>query len=293
MQVQKSFKHQHPTGTLYLVPTPIGNLQDMTFRAIEVLKMVDLIAAEDTRNTGLLLKHFAIETRQTAFHEHNAHEKIPYLLEVLQAGQSVAQVSDAGLPSISDPGHDLVQAALELEIAVVALPGASAGITALIASGLAPQPHVFYGFLPRKTNQQRSFFEAKKAYPETQIFYESPYRVVSTLENLLAVYGDRSVVVVRELTKLFEEYQRGKISELLAYLEEHPLKGECLLIVEGYQEQLVQAEEASPDTVLHLVEAAIDQGKKPTQAIKEVAKQLGLKKQEVYNLYHQREEEQD
>lgn len=293
MQVQKSFKHQQPTGILYLVPTPIGNLQDMTFRAIEVLKTVDLIAAEDTRNTGFLLKHFAIETRQTAFHEHNAHEKIPYLLEVLQAGQSVAQVSDAGLPSISDPGHDLVQAALELEIAVVALPGASAGITALIASGLAPQPHVFYGFLPRKTNQQRSFFEAKKAYPETQIFYESPYRVVSTLENLLAVYGDRQVVVVRELTKLFEEYQRGKISELLAYLEEHPLKGECLLIVEGYQEQLMQVEEASPDAVLDLVEAAIDQGKKTTQAIKEVAKQLGLKKQEVYNLYHQREEEQD
>lgn len=293
MQVQKSFKNQDTTGTLYLVPTPIGNLQDMTFRAIEVLKSVQLIAAEDTRNTGLLLKHFDIETRQTAFHEHNAQEKIPYLLEVLQAGQSVAQVSDAGLPSISDPGHDLVQAALELGIAVVALPGASAGITALIASGLAPQPHVFYGFLPRKTNQQRSFFESKKAYPETQIFYESPYRVVDTLENLLAVYGDRQVVVVRELTKLFEEYQRGSVSELLAYLADHPLKGECLLIVDGYKEQLMQVEEASPEAVLDLVQAAIDQGKKPTQAIKEVAKQLGLKKQEVYSLYHQLEEQQD
>ena len=154
MQVQKSFKGQSSYGTLYLVPTPIGNLQDMTFRSVQILKEVDLICAEDTRNTGLLLKHFEIETKQYSFHEHNAYEKIPDLLERLKSGLSLAQVSDAGMPSISDPGHDLVKAAIAENIPVVALPGASAGITALIASGLAPQPHIFYGFLPRKKGQQ-------------------------------------------------------------------------------------------------------------------------------------------
>ena len=205
MQIQKSFKGQSPYGKLYLVATPIGNLDDMTFRAIQTLKEVDWIAAEDTRNTGLLLKHFDISTKQISFHEHNAKEKIPDLIGFLKAGQSIAQVSDAGLPSISDPGHDLVKAAIEEEIAVVTVPGASAGISALIASGLAPQPHIFYGFLPRKSGQQKQFFDSKKDYPETQIFYESPHRVADTLENMLEVYGARSVVLVRELTKIYEE----------------------------------------------------------------------------------------
>ena len=145
MQVQKVLKTK-TSGTLYLVPTPIGNLQDMTFRAVATLKEVDFICAEDTRNTGLLLKHFDIATKQISFHEHNAYEKIPDLIDLLISGRSLAQVSDAGMPSISDPGHDLVKAAIDSDIAVVALPGASAGITALIASGLAPQPHVFMGF---------------------------------------------------------------------------------------------------------------------------------------------------
>ncbi len=176
------------------------------------------------RNTGLLLKHFEIDTKQTSFHEHNAHDKIPVLLDWLKSGQSIAQVSDAGLPSISDPGHDLVRAAIEENIPVISLPGASAGITALIASGLAPQPHIFYGFLPRKAGQQKEFFQEKRAYPETQIFYESPYRVADTLENMLSVYGDGEATIVRELTKLFEEYQRGSISELLAYLKKTRLR---------------------------------------------------------------------
>ena len=149
MQVQKSFKGETAYGKLYLVATPIGNLDDMSIRMVNTLKEVDRIAAEDTRNTGLLLKHFGIETKQISFHEHNAKEKIPVLLDMLQSGNDIAQVSDAGLPSISDPGHDLVQAALEAGITVVPIPGPSAGITALIASGLAPQPHIFYGFLPR------------------------------------------------------------------------------------------------------------------------------------------------
>ncbi|HFI0039625.1 TPA: 16S rRNA (cytidine(1402)-2'-O)-methyltransferase [Streptococcus suis] len=284
MKVQKSFKGQTSFGSLFLVPTPIGNLQDMTFRALQTLKDVDIIAAEDTRNTGLLLKHFEIDTKQTSFHEHNAHEKIPVLIDWLKSGQSIAQVSDAGLPSISDPGHDLVKVAIAEDIPVVALPGASAGITALIASGLAPQPHIFYGFLPRKAGQQKDFFQEKRAYPETQIFYESPYRVADTLENMLSVYGDRQVTVVRELTKLYEEYQRGTISEVLEYLKENPLKGECLLIVAGAgEEEMPSAEDVDLKVE---VEKEIAAGRKPNQAIKEIAKRYQLKKQEVYDVYH-------
>lgn len=285
MQVQKSFKGQTEFGTLYLVPTPIGNLQDMTFRAVEVLKAVDFICAEDTRNTGLLLKHFDISTRQISFHEHNAYEKIPDLVDLLRSGKSLAQVSDAGMPSISDPGHDLVKAAIAENISVVALPGASAGITALIASGLVPQPHIFYGFLPRKAGQQKDFFESKKNYPETQIFYESPYRVADTLENMQAVYGDRQLVLVRELTKLYEEYQRGNISEVLSYISENPLKGECLLIVSGFDSQ-EEIQDLGKLDLASLVKNLVEQGNKPNQAIKKVAKDFGLSRQEVYNIYH-------
>ncbi|MDW8508821.1 16S rRNA (cytidine(1402)-2'-O)-methyltransferase [Streptococcus mutans] len=286
MQVQKSFKEQTAYGKLYLVPTPIGNLQDMTFRSIAILKKVDYIAAEDTRNTGLLLKHFDISTRQLSFHEHNAFEKIPDLLKLLKSGNSLAQVSDAGLPSISDPGYDLVRAAIQEDIAVIALPGASAGITALIASGLAPQPHIFYGFLPRKSGQQKSFFEEKKHYPETQIFYESPYRVQETLENMLAVYGDRQIILTRELTKLYEEYQRGNISEILTYIAENPLKGECLLLVSGYDHQ-EKEQQVSEVELKHLVEALVKEGMKPNKAIKKVAKENDFNRQELYQLYHE------
>ena len=290
MQIQKSFKGQTPYGKLYLVATPIGNLDDMTFRAIQTLKEVDWIAAEDTRNTGLLLKHFDISTKQISFHEHNAKEKIPDLIGFLKSGQSIAQVSDAGLPSISDPGHDLVKAAIEEEIAVVTVPGASAGISALIASGLAPQPHIFYGFLPRKSGQQKQFFQAKKAYPETQIFYESPHRVSDTLENMLEVYADRSVVLVRELTKIYEEYQRGKISELLESIAETPLKGECLLIVEGASQDV---EEKDEEELLLEIQSRIQQGMKKNQAIKEVAKLYQWNKSQLYAAYHDWEENQE
>lgn len=287
MKVQKSFKNQTTYGKLYLVPTPIGNMQDMTYRAVEMLKNADFVCAEDTRNTGLLLKHFDISAKQISFHEHNAYEKIPELIALMKEGKILAQVSDAGMPSISDPGHDLVKAAIAEEIPVVAIPGASAGITALIASGLAPQPHIFYGFLPRKAKQQKEFFEAKKHYPETQIFYESPYRVADTLDNMLAVYGDRKIVLVRELTKLYEEYQRGYISEILEYIAQNPLKGECLIVVSG-QDETVTSEEMPEDVnPAELVARLVEAGDKPNQAIKKIAKTYGLNRQEVYNAYHQ------
>lgn len=284
MQIQKSFKGQSPYGKLYLVATPIGNMDDMSIRMVNTLKEVDVIAAEDTRNTGLLLKHFGIETRQISFHEHNAQEKIPILLDLLKSGQNLAQVSDAGLPSISDPGHDLVKAAISEDIAVVTVPGPSAGISALIASGLAPQPHIFYGFLPRKSGQQKEFFERKKAYPETQIFYESPHRVKATLENMLEVYGDRPVVLVRELTKIYEEYQRGRISELIDYLAENSLKGECLLIVAGAS---LEKEDKADADLLAEIDSLVQSGSKKNQAIKEVAKKYGRNKSQLYALYHE------
>ncbi|WP_096817592.1 16S rRNA (cytidine(1402)-2'-O)-methyltransferase [Lactococcus fujiensis] len=284
--IQRSFKGEKTAGKLYLVPTPIGNMQDMTLRSLETLKTVDLIAAEDTRNTQKLLNHFEIKVPQESFHEYNSFEKIPKLLTILESGQSIAQVSDAGMPSISDPGHDLVVEAIKRGIDVVALPGSSAGITALIASGLAPQPHIFYGFLPRKANEQKKFLETKRQYPETQIFYESPFRVADTLKNMVDVYGDRHVVLVRELTKIYEEYRRGKISEVLDSLTEQPIKGECLIIVSGAdKEELEQVDSTVPP--LEAVKILIEAGVKTNAAIKQVAKERGLNRQELYAQYHE------
>ncbi|GBG96474.1 16S rRNA (cytidine(1402)-2'-O)-methyltransferase [Lactococcus termiticola] len=283
--IQKSFKSQKASGKLFLVPTPIGNMQDMTLRALETLKTVELIAAEDTRNTQKLLNHFDIKVGQESFHEHNAKEKIPKLLDILKSGRSIAQVSDAGMPSISDPGQDLVKAAIQEDIDVVALPGPSAGITALIASGLVPQPHIFYGFLPRKASEQKKFFESKRYYPETQIFYESPFRLGDTLKNMQAIYGDREAVLVRELTKIYEEYRRGSISALIESLSTDLVKGECLLIVSGFSGEVPNMEEEALSP-LEEVQSKIDAGMKPNQAIKEVAKKRDLVRQELYQAYH-------
>ena len=283
--IQRSFKGVKTAGSLYLVPTPIGNMQDMTLRSLETLKTVDLICSEDTRNTLRLLNHFEIKVPQESFHEHNSQEKIPKLIDFLKSGQSIAQVSDAGMPSISDPGHDLVLAAIKEEIDVVALPGASAGITALIASGLVPQPHIFYGFLPRKKGEQQKFLKTKLAYPETQIFYESPFRVADTLSNMQEIYGDREVVLVRELTKIYEEYRRGKISEVLNSLVEQPIKGECLIIVSGADE-LVQEIQEPELTALEAVKNLVVQNVKPNVAIKEIAKERGLNRQDLYAEFH-------
>lgn len=283
MQIQRSFKSSSKTGTLYLVPTPIGNLADMTKRAIAILQAVDMICSEDTRTTGVLLKHYQIATKQMSFHEHNAYEKIPYVISRLKAGFSLAQVSDAGMPSISDPGHDLVKAAIQEQIPVVALPGPSAGITALIASGLLPQPHIFYGFLPRKKQAQEAFLKSKAHYPETQIFYESPYRLLATLKMIRSVYGERQLVLAREVTKQYEEYQRGFISEVIATLEEKSVKGECILLLEGYTEALDTTQAEDP---FLLIDALIEQGEKPNQAIKQVARKQGLNRKELYQGYH-------
>ena len=285
MNFQQSFKGAKAFGQLFLVPTPIGNLEDMTFRAVSTLKSVDLIASEDTRNTQKLLNHFEISTPQESFHDHNSGLKLAKMIENLKSGKSIAQVSDAGLPSISDPGHDLVKACITEDIDVVALPGASAGITALIASGIAPQPHIFYGFLPRKKQEQLAFLTDKQHYPESQIFYESPHRVTSTLTNILSVYGDREITFVRELTKIYEEYRRGNISEIVASIDQQPIKGECLIIVSGAPEQA--SDLLSELSNVAAVQALIDAGEKTNVAIKKVAKARQLIRQDLYQEFHQ------
>ena len=283
MKIQKSFAQS--VGTLYLVPTPIGNLEDMTFRAVKTLQTVDLIASEDTRNTQKLLNHFEVKVPQKSLHEHNYNERIPELLDFLRDGKSIAQVSDAGMPSISDPGHELVVACIEADIPVVALPGATAGMTALIASGLLPQPCYFYGFLQRKKSSQKKELEDLRNQTATLIFYESPHRVKETLKNVAEVFGNREVVICRELTKLYEEYLRGTAEELIEYLSEHSLKGECCLLVSGATE--IAEEEVFEGTLKEQVEALISEGQTSKEAIKSVAKRHNLKKQDVYKEYHE------
>jgi len=286
MNQQKSFA-QHTAGTLYLVPTPIGNLGDMTVRAIETLKAVAVIAAEDTRHTQQLLNQFDIQTKQVSFHEHNKESRIPELVSRLANGEDVAQVSDAGMPSISDPGQELVKAAIAQNIAVVPLPGASAGITALIASGLTPQPFMFYGFLARKPKEQIAELEELNQHTETMIFYEAPHRLAKTLQNLVTVFGpDRQVVLARELTKRYEEFLRGTAQELADWAIENEVRGEFVMMVAGNEQP--QAQEADPLedlTPLEAVQALVASGMKATAAVKQIAKARQLDRQALYLQY--------
>ncbi|QIL51207.1 16S rRNA (cytidine(1402)-2'-O)-methyltransferase [Weissella coleopterorum] len=293
MQVQKSFIKQM-TGTLFLVPTPIGNLGDMTQRAIETLKTVNLIAAEDTRHTAQLLNQFAITTKQISFHEHNKETRIPELIDRLQQGLDLAQVSDAGMPSISDPGHELVLAALDADIPVVPIPGASAGITALIASGLAPQPFLFYGFLQRKPKEQQAELVALARHSETMIFYEAPHRLAKTLANIAKILGpDRRVVLARELTKRYEEFLRGTAEELVRWSQDNQVRGEFVIVIEGGLEVELAAELQDPLadlSNLEAVDALVKQGLKTTAAVKEIAKKRQLDRQTLYLAYQEQNE---
>lgn len=222
-------------GTLYLVPTPIGNLSDMTLRAMDILKNVDLIAAEDTRHSRILLDHLDIHTPMVSYHEHNKQEAGPKLIEKLKEGESVAQLSDAGMPVISDPGADLVRLALAADIPIVPLPGPNAALTALVASGLDARQFVFIGFLPRTHAKAMALLEEVKPLTMTIIFYEAPHRLKETLRFLLKVLGNRRAVLARELTKKFETFERRSLEELLAMLEEEPPRGEYVVLVEGNQ----------------------------------------------------------
>lgn len=286
MQRQHSFD-QTELGTLYLVPTPIGNLQDMTFRAVNILKTVDLIASEDTRNTQKLLNHFEVETKQISFHEHNTAQRIPQLVEKLMNGDSIAQVSDAGMPSISDPGKELVAACIEHDIPVVPLPGANAGLTALIASGLEPQPFYFYGFLGRKPSFQKQELAALANHQETLIFYESPHRIAKTLVNMIEIFGpQREAVLARELTKKHEEFLRGTLVELQEWTTVDNVRGEFVMMVAGNDVEEVDESlvDLSPiEEVVHLIEA----GESTNNAIKQVAKRRQINRQDLYKEFHE------
>ncbi|WP_435390899.1 16S rRNA (cytidine(1402)-2'-O)-methyltransferase [Jeotgalibacillus haloalkalitolerans] len=290
LQTQKSFQHANE-GRLYLVPTPIGNLEDMTFRAVNILKEADLIAAEDTRNTKNLCRHFEIETKLVSYHDHNKEESGRKLMSDLHDGKQVALVTDAGTPCISDPGYELVKQCVEEGINVVPLPGANAAVTALIASGLKPQPFYYYGFLPRQKKEKREELAFLSTIPATFILYESPHRLKETLKEMQDALGaERQMSVSRELTKKFEEFVRGTIEECLQWAEETELRGEFCLVIEGAARDEWQQDEEiwwSELSLTQHVEHYIQQKSMTSKAaIKETAKDRGLPKRDVYQDYH-------
>ena len=229
-------------GTLYIVSTPIGNLEDITLRALRILKEVDLIAAEDTRHTGILLKHFGIRKPLTSYFEGNELKKKELILSRLKQGDQIALVSDAGTPGISDPGFRLIRLAIENQIQIIPIPGPSAVITALSIAGLPTDSFFFKGFLPHKSKKRRELFQQFEEVRETLIFYESPHRISETLQDILDIFGDREMVLTRELTKIYEEVLRGKAGEILNQIGEKKLKGEITLVISGKTRQKLKKE---------------------------------------------------
>lgn len=265
-------------GKLYICPTPIGNLEDMTFRTVKVLGEVDLIAAEDTRRSIKILNHFGLSTPMTSYHKHNLREKGEYLIGKLLDGENIALVSDAGMPGISDPGHDLIKMALEEGLEVIALPGATASITALVVSGINTDNFIFEGFLPSKDTDRRKKLEEIKKNKYTSIVYESPYRIKDTLRDTLNILGDIKVSLSRELTKKYEETLRGSVSQVLEELtRRESIKGEFVLILETqYEEEKVEV-----DIRAELIKL-IDAGEKKSKAVKKVSQEFGIPKNQVY-----------
>ncbi|HEX6593278.1 MAG TPA: 16S rRNA (cytidine(1402)-2'-O)-methyltransferase [Bacillota bacterium] len=288
MNIQKSFQEEEQ-GKLYVVPTPIGNLEDITYRALNVLQTVTIIAAEDTRHTKKLLNHFKIQTPMISYHEHNKRQRTEELIHRLQRGESIALVSDAGMPAISDPGYELVQAAIAKEVSVIVLPGANAALCALVGSGLATDKFLFYGFLPRKKSDKEAELKRLQSLQATLIFYESPYRLKETLADLQNQLGNRNISIARELTKHFEEYIRGSVDELRQWAENNPLKGEFCLVVEGNKQKDVEKNHLwwSHLTVKEHVSYYVQsESKSSKEAIKQVALERNLPKREVYRAYH-------
>jgi 16S rRNA (cytidine1402-2'-O)-methyltransferase len=265
-------------GTLYLVATPIGNLADITHRALQVLKDVDLIACEDTRHTHKLLQHYGIKTKTISYHEHNEQQRAAELIDLLKQGSHIAVVSDAGTPSISDPGFRLVRAAIESEVAVVPVPGPSALISALIAAGLPTDEFFFAGFLPARSNARRTRLNELRSVPGTLIFYEAPHRLATTLKDAHESLGEREAVVARELTKLHEEIRRGRLSELaMHYANENP-RGEIVVLID----RNVIDEPGASSSVAALVDQFERDGMDHRAALKKAARELGLSRAEAY-----------
>lgn len=294
MNVQKSFE-AHDVGTLYLVGTPIGNLEDITYRAVNVLRQVDEIAAEDTRRTKKLLAHYDIVAPLSSYHEHNQQSAGPKLIEKLVSGRSVALVSDAGLPAVSDPGAELVREAINAGIPVVPVPGANAALAALIASGLDTAAFHFYGFLPRTARKLRERLAQLRAREGTLIFYEAPHRLVKTLNAMREAWGNRHIVLARELTKKHEEFARGTLDEMLEWLREHPPRGEYCLLVEGTPHSASPFAVSGGEqpwwqelTVEEHVETYVSRGEDPKTAMKKTALDRGISRRDVYSVLHRK-----
>lgn len=268
--------------TIYIVGTPIGNLEDMTFRAVRILQTVDLIAAEDTRHTGKLLQHFQITTPQISYHEHNRQQQIPEILKLIETGKTIALVTDAGIPLISDPGYELVTACIEANIPVVPIPGASAAITALSAAGLPTDRFVFEGFLPAKGQERRDRLEALQIESRTIILYEAPHRVRQTLEDLAAgLEIERKIVLGRELTKLHEQFWRGTIGEAIAYYQKQEPQGEFTIVIAGVE---LAAPLLSEAAIKGELQKLLQQGISRSQASRQLAQQTSIPRRQIYQL---------
>jgi len=270
-------------GTLYIVGTPIGNLEDMTFRAIRVLQGVDLIAAEDTRHTGKLLQHFHIKTPQISYHEHNRHSRQGELIALLHQQKAIAIVTDAGMPGISDPGYELVKACIEENIPVIPIPGVTAALTALVGSGMPTDRFCFEGFLPPKEKFRRDRLRELQLEPRTLIFYESPYRLRETLSDMAIIFDDnRLITIARELTKLHETFWRGTLANAIAFFADHEPKGEFTLIVAGKTAEI----EAIPseDVLKQELTSLIAQGMTRSQASRHLAQVAALPRRQLYQL---------
>jgi 16S rRNA (cytidine1402-2'-O)-methyltransferase len=266
-------------GILYIVPTPIGNLADMTFRAVEILKNVALIGAEDTRTSSKLLKHYGVSTPMISYHKFNERSRVEKFLDKLKNGEDVAVISDAGTPCISDPALIIIKAAVENDIKVETLPGATAFIPALVSSGFNTERFYFTGFLPEKKSEKDNLLRELVNIKDTLIFYEAPHRLIKFLSGLKEVFGNRKIVIARELSKLYETYYRTTIDEVLATPDMITLKGEFVIIVEGAEEK-----EYSNAELTELLQIELSKGKSKKDAIKKVQELTGVSKNKIYNL---------
>ncbi|MCD7948850.1 MAG: 16S rRNA (cytidine(1402)-2'-O)-methyltransferase [Erysipelotrichaceae bacterium] len=279
---QKSFENELPS--LYLVATPIGNMNEMTYRAVNILKNVSYIAAEDTRNTIKILNHFDIHTKLISHHEHNLTTSIPKIINILKEGKNVALVSDAGYPAISDPGYELVTKTIEEGFNVIPISGCNACLDALVVSGIAPQPFLFYGFLDHADKKKKKELDSLKTYKETIVFYESPHRIKKTLSLMLEIMGNRHIALCRELTKKHEEINRGNIEEIIEVVDD--MKGEMVIVVEGCHDEVINMD--FEQSIIEHVDEYIEKGMTTKDAIKEVAKIRNVSKNIIYNEYHKK-----
>lgn len=285
MQKQSSFGQEG--GKLYLVPTPIGNLEDITIRAKKILQAADYIACEDTRTSGVMLKAIGVHNRLLSFHKYNSEARAPELVKMMQAGAVIAEISDAGMPVISDPGYILVQACIAAKIPVVPLPGPSAFATAVIASGFDAQPLTYYGFLPRKASEQAAFFKQMNEFHGTSIFYEAPHRLRKTINHMAQIFAaDRQICLARELTKVHEEFLRGSMAEMATYFQTNEPRGEYVVLVSPAP---IKAKTIVWADLFKQVDQLVAAGQSKKDAIKTVAKQAAISKNQLYDRYHERQ----